>query len=175
LPRTGGAPTRASGIVRGFGPRVKGGGGRCERNGRVRCPIIRPYPIGPFMRTRHTIVLSLASAMLSIAPSLAHAQRTFTRSCGDRYSDARGYADCRYDVERSRALQREATREQAEQRRDRARWDAIVRQARAQARTYDLAERSRQRSAERAERARVERVRIERDRVERDRVRIRRY
>ena len=46
MPRTGGAPTRASGIVRGFGPRVKGGEGRCERNGRVRCPIIRPYPSG---------------------------------------------------------------------------------------------------------------------------------
>ena len=122
------------------------------------------------MRTRHTIVLSLASAMLSIAPSLAHAQRAFTRTCGDRYSDTRSYADCRYDVERSRALQRETTRERVEQRRDRARWDAIVRQARAQARSYDMAERSRQRSVER-----VERLRIERDRVERDRVRFRRY
>jgi len=105
------------------------------------------------MRTRHALLLSLASAALSIAPSLASAQRTITRDCVDRY-DARRYADCRYDVERSRALQRETIREQAEQRRERARWDGIVRQAKAQARAYDLAERSRQRSAERAARAR---------------------
>jgi hypothetical protein len=46
LPRTGGAPTRSLRIVGGFGQWVKGGDRRCERNSRVRCPIIRPYPSG---------------------------------------------------------------------------------------------------------------------------------
>ena len=108
------------------------------------------------MRTRHALVLSLASAVLAVTPSLARAQRTVTRECFDRYSiDARRYADCRYDVERSRALQREATRERSAQQRERTRWDAIVREARTQARAYDLAERSRQRTAERVTRERA--------------------
>jgi len=127
------------------------------------------------MRMRHVVVVSLVSAVLSIAPSIVHAQRAVTRTCADRYSDARGYADCRFDAERSRALQRDAIRERAEQQRERSRWDAIVRQARAQARAYDLAERSRERSAERAARIRLDRERVERIRVDRDRVRSRRY
>ena len=121
------------------------------------------------MRTRQALLLSLASAMLSMAPSLAGAQRTATRDCVDRYSiGARRYADCRYEIERSRALQREAVRERAEQRGERARWDAIVRQAKARARAYDLAERSRQRFAERAARAReINEQRLERVRERR--------
>ena len=124
------------------------------------------------MRTRQALAVSIASAMMLVAPSLIQAQRN-SRSC---YStDARSYADCRYDVERSRAVQREAIRERAEQRRERVRWDGIVRQARAQARAYDMAERSRQRSAERVARQRAERERVARDRIDRDRVRFRRY
>lgn len=126
-------------------------------------------PIGHCMRTRPALILSLASAVIAVTPSLARAQRTVTRECFDRYSiDARRYADCRYDVERSRALQREAARERSAQQRERTRWDAIVREARAQARAYDLAERSRQRTAERVTRERA--IREERQ----DRVRERR-
>jgi hypothetical protein len=111
---------------------------------------------------RQALILSLASALFAITPSIGHAQRTVTRECFDRYSiDARRYADCRYDVERSRALQREAIRERAAQQRERTRWDAIVRQARTQARAYDLAERSRERAAERVTRARA--IREERE------------
>ncbi|HEV8215324.1 MAG TPA: hypothetical protein VGP95_05805 [Gemmatimonadaceae bacterium] len=118
------------------------------------------------MRTRHALILSLASAVLTVTPSLARAQRTVTRECFDRYSfDARRYADCRYDIDRSRALQREAIRERSAQRRERTQWDAIVRQAMTQARAYDLAERSRQRAAESVIRARA--IREERE----DRVR----
>ena len=103
-----------------------------------------------------------------MAPSLAGAQRTVIRSCVDRYSDGRGYTDCRYEAERSRALQREAIRERTAQLRERSRWDAIVRQAKARARAYDLAERSRQRSAERAARARqISEQRLERVRERR--------
>jgi hypothetical protein len=108
------------------------------------------------MRTRYALLMTLVSAALTVAPSLAGAQRTVTRNCVDRYSfDARRYADCRYEIDRSREVQREASRERAEQQRERSRWDAIVRQARTQARSFDLAERSRERAAERAARSRV--------------------
>jgi hypothetical protein len=128
------------------------------------------------MRTRYALLMTLVSAALTVAPSLAGAQRTVTRNCVDRYSfDARRYADCRYEIDRSREVQREASRERAEQQRERSRWDAIVRQARTQARSYDLAERSRERAAERAARSRViheqrqDRVRERRDSVLRER------
>ncbi len=130
-------------------------------------------PIGQPMRTRHCLVLSLASAAISLAPSLAGAQRTVIRSCGDRYST--GYVDCRYEMERSRAVERDAMRERADARRERTRWDAIVREARARARSYDLAESSRQRAAERAARSRemrdqrVEQARERREMVIRER------
>ena len=176
MPRTGGAPTRASGIVSGLGGTVKGdsatrrlGDSATRRLGepkrRARCPIGHPHPLThPFMRTRIVLLVFLAAAM----PSVARAQRTITRDCVDRY-DARRYADCRYDVERSRALQREATRERAEQQRERSRWDSIVRQARAQALAYDRAERSRQQSAERAMRTReLRQQRADRERERRE-------
>lgn len=128
------------------------------------------------MRTRYALLMTLVSAALTVAPSLAGAQRTVTRNCVDRYSfDARRYADCRYEIDRSREVQREASRERAEQQRERSRWDAIVRQARTQARSFDLAERSRERAAERAARSRVineqrqDRVRERRDSVLRER------
>ena len=121
-------------------------------------------PIGHFMRTRHALLLSLASAALTFAPSLAAAQRINSRDCGDRYSNR--YSDCRYEIDRSRAIQRETMRERTEQQRERTRWDAIVRQARAQARSYDLAERARQRSVDRAARTRV--IRDEREERVRD-------
>jgi hypothetical protein len=128
------------------------------------------------MRTRYALLMTLVSAALTVAPSLAGAQRTVTRNCVDRYSfDARRYADCRYEIDRSREVQREASRERAGQQRERSRWDAIVRQARTQARSYDLAERSRERAAERAARSRVineqrqDRVRERRDSVLRER------
>jgi len=108
---------------------------------------------GHLMRTRNAFLLAFASAAISAAPSLAAAQRVVTPSCGDRYSSR--YADCRYEVERSRAIQREAIRERADRQRERNRWDGIVRQAKEQARSYDLAERARQRSAERVARERV--------------------
>jgi hypothetical protein len=129
-------------------------------------------PTGHFMRTRNAVLVSLVSAALSL-PSFAGAQRATSRDCGDRYSSR--YIDCRYQVERARAEQREVIRERAEQQRERTRWDAIVRQAKAQARSYDLAERSRQRSAERVERARVvreqrgKRLRERRDQLSRER------
>ena len=162
---------RTSGIVSGSRRSVKGHG-RCEPNCRGRCLIVRPHHLGVFMRTRHVFILSVASALLSFAPSIAGAQRTVNRTCFDRSSiDARRYADCRYEVERSRALQREAIRDRVERQRDRARWDSIVRQAKSQARAYDLAERSRQRSAERAAQRSAERA----ERAMRSGVRIRRY
>jgi hypothetical protein len=124
-------------------------------------------PVGQFMRTRNLLLLTLASVALSMAPSLAGAQRVIAGDCGDRYSSR--YVDCRIEVERSRAAQREAIRERAEQQRERNRWDGIVRKARAEARSYDLAERSRQRAAERVTRERVARetreVRV-RDRID---------
>jgi hypothetical protein len=113
------------------------------------------------MRMRHALLMTLASAALTVAPSLAGAQRTVTQDCMDRYSiDARRHADCRYETDRSR---------------ERSRWDAIVRQARTQARSYDLAARSRERAAERATRSRVineqrqDRIRERRESVLRDR------
>lgn len=113
-------------------------------------------PNGILMRTRRTLLVSLASALLTLAPALAGAQRVATRDCTDRNSiDTRRYADCRYEIERSRELRREAIRERADDQRERTRWDAIVRQARTQARSYDLAARSRERAAERVARARV--------------------
>ena len=116
------------------------------------------------MRTRLAFLVFLAAAV----PSVAGAQRTNDRDCFNRY-DARRYADCRYEVERSRALQREATRERAEQQRERSRWDSIVRQARAQALAYDRAERSRQQSAERATRIReLRQQRADRERERRE-------
>jgi hypothetical protein len=124
------------------------------------------------MRKRNVFLLTFASVAISAAPSLSLAQGV-TRDCGDRYLSR--YADCRYEVERARAIQREANRERAERQRERTRWDSIVRQAKAQARSYDLAERSRQRSAERADRARAireqreERARDRRDQLQRDR------
>lgn len=108
------------------------------------------------MRTRRAFLVSLASAALTFAPSLARAQRTVTRDCADRYSiGQRRYTDCRYEIDRSSEVRREAIRDRAEQQRERLRWDAIVRQAKAQARSYDLAARSRERATERAARARV--------------------
>jgi DNA anti-recombination protein RmuC len=96
--------------------------------------------IGQFMRTRHALLVSVAFTGLSFAPSLVVAQRTNSRD---------------YQVERSRELRREELRERAEEQRERTRWDAIVRRARTEARSYDLAERSRDRAAERAMRMRV--------------------
>jgi len=133
-------------------------------------------PIGRFMHSRHALLVSLASAALTLAPCVAGTQRAVTRDCMDRYSiEARRYADCRYQIDRSREEQREATRERAEQQRERSRWDAIVRQARAQARSYDLAAGSRERAAERAARSRLineqrqDRIRERRESVLRDR------
>jgi hypothetical protein len=123
------------------------------------------------MRTRNLLLLTLASVALSMAPSLADAQRVIARDCGDRYSSR--YVDCRIEVERSRAAQREAIRERAEQQRERNRWDAIVREARAEARSYDLAERSRQRAAELVTRERVARETRERVARETREVRVR--
>jgi hypothetical protein len=113
-------------------------------------------PIGILMRTRHGLVMTLATAALAVAPSFAGAQRSVTRDCVDRYSiDGRRYADCRYEIDRSREVQREASRERAEQQRERVRWDGIVREAKTQARSYDLAARSRERATERTARARM--------------------
>jgi DNA anti-recombination protein RmuC len=112
------------------------------------------------MRMRHAVLLSLATAVLTVAPSRAGAQRSVGRD---------------YELERSRELRREMTRERAEQQRERTRWDAIVRQGRAQARSYDLAERSRDRAVERAARTRAmneqrqDRLRERRDAMFRDR------
>jgi hypothetical protein len=129
-------------------------------------------PTGHFMRTRNVVLVSLVSAALSL-PSFAGAQRAGGRDCGDRYSSR--YVDCRYQLERARADQREAARERADRQRERNRWDSIVRQAKTQARSYDLAERSRQRSVERIERARImreqrdDRLRERRDQLSRER------
>ena len=180
MPRTGGAPARANRIVGRAGEGVKGGR-RMTDDGRRMVRTKLPWALsnqtsslnGLFMRTRKSLFISLASAALFAAPSLAGAQRVVTRDCGDRYSSR--YADCRYEVERFRAEERAAIRERADRLRERNRWDAIVRQAKTQARSYDLAERSRQRAADRVARARVtseqreERARERRDLLSRER------
>jgi len=111
------------------------------------------------MRARQLLLVPFVSAAVAVLPTIAGAQRIVIRSCPSPTAvGARRYADCVYERERDRAEQRELLRDRLSLQRERNNWDAIVRQARAEARRRDLADRAREQAVERAARAREQAI-----------------